>query len=417
MKRFGSSRTRIGCAGAVLGFALAALAPQAARAQNAAFQSFFFDVCASPTGALAARCAETPGAAGDLSGDSEDSLNPSQALAINQSALARARALQKEIQQRAERRRDEGLGEQTAGAGPRWSLLTSGRAEYFDREETRRERGLDGVTWGLQLGGDVQLGEGGFVGALLAYDRTDAEFDRDARGVNFTPPGNDGSTDADLYSLTFYGSWSLTDAVYVDGSLGYGYADYTFRRRAVFQETGRAVPQTGVRTEEDTEGHELSASGGIGYDWRREAFSLGPYLRLNYVWTKVDGYTERDETGSGLAMRIGTETQRSLATVLGLRGSYAFSTGWGVLIPQARVEWEHEFEQDTQSVLTRFVLDAGGNRFDVKGDSPDRDFLNASAGLLLLLPNGWMPFLDYEGLFGHSYYDRHRVTIGLRKEL
>ena len=31
--------------------------------------------------------------------------------------------------------------------------------------------------------------------------------------------------------------------------------------------------------------------------------------------------------------------------------------------------------------------------------------------------DGWIPFVDYEALFGHSYFDRQRVTFGIRKEL
>ena len=39
------------------------------------------------------------------------------------------------------------------------------------------------------------------------------------------------------------------------------------------------------------------------------------------------------------------------------------------------------------------------------------------AGLVAVLPGGWMPYLDYQGLFGHDFWDRHRVTGGIRKEL
>jgi hypothetical protein len=52
----------------------------------------------------------------------------------------------------------------------------------------------------------------------------------------------------------------------------------------------------------------------------------------------------------------------------------------------------------------------------VSGDDPDRDYLNASAGLVLVLAEGWMPFVDYEVLVGHSFLDRHRVALGVRKE-
>jgi outer membrane autotransporter protein len=397
---------------------LGGLAPPAA-AQNAAFQSFFFDVCASPTGTLATRCAETPAGGGDLSGDSEESLNPSQTLPINDAALARARAIAEEVEERLEERRNEGASadaKDDAGVERRWGIFLNERWEGFDREETSRERGFDGDTLGTQIGADYRISDRAFAGLLFSYDYTDSEFDSDAPGVNFVPPDDDGSSDADNYSVTAYGSYNVTDAFYVDGSAGYGYSDYEFERNAVFQETTRTVPQTNVRTQADTEGHEISASLGGGYDFRSGAFEAGPYLRASYVRTKVEGYRETDTTGSGLAMQIDGESQTSLTAIVGVRTSYAVSTPWGVLIPQARVEYEHEFERDQETTATRFVQDAGGNVFRLSGDDPDRDYMNASAGLVLILADGWIPFVDYEALIGHSFLDRHRVTLGVRKE-
>jgi outer membrane autotransporter protein len=384
-----------------------------AGAQNAAFQSFFFDVCGSPGGTLADRCGESGG--GDLSGDSEDSLNPSQTLPVNDAALARARAVGDEVEGRLEERRDE-PAPTAADVGGRWGVFLGEHWEGFDRDETSRERGFDGDTLGVQLGADYRVSERAFAGLFLAYDYTDSEFDSDQPGVAFVPPGDDGSMDADNYSVTAYGSYGVTDSFYVDGSAGYGYSDYEFRRNAVFQETTRTVPQTNVRTEADSDGHELSAGLGCGYDFRKGAFEFGPYLRAHYVRTKVDGYRESDETGSGLAMEVDSESQTSLTSIVGARASYAVSTTWGVLLPQARVEYEHEFERDEETAATRFVQDAGGNVFRVSGDDPDRDYLNASAGLVLVLAEGWMPFVDYEVLVGHSFLDRHRVALGVRKE-
>ncbi len=43
--------------------------------------------------------------------------------------------------------------------------------------------------------------------------------------------------------------------------------------------------------------------------------------------------------------------------------------------------------------------------------------MNGAAGMVLVLPNGWMPFVDYEGLTSHRLVNRQRVTFGVRKEL
>src|SRR5690606_7345030 len=98
------------------------------------------------SGALAARCGETPTAAGDLSGDSESSLNPSQTLSSTDGALAAVRARTREARDRVERYR--GGGDASAAEipfGP-FSLLLNGRLAWEDRDrevDVDAERGFE----------------------------------------------------------------------------------------------------------------------------------------------------------------------------------------------------------------------------------------------------------------------------------
>jgi outer membrane autotransporter protein len=130
----------------------------------------------------------------------------------------------------------------------------------------------------------------------------------------------------------------------------------------------------------------------------------------------VDNYTEKDRNDSGLQMRMDVDDRTSMTTDVGLGTSYAISTGWGVLVPQARVEWEHEFDQDAQNLATVYVLDASQNRFNLEGDDPDRDYFNVGAGISAIFAHGMMAFVNYEGLVGYDDLSRHRVTAGLRME-
>jgi outer membrane autotransporter protein len=130
----------------------------------------------------------------------------------------------------------------------------------------------------------------------------------------------------------------------------------------------------------------------------------------------VDGYDENDRNNTGLALSVSKQKATSLVSILGVRGSYAISTSWGVILPQVRLEYEHEFEDDARATLTRFTLDTRNTTFAVINDSPDRNYFNGGLGLLLVLPGGVMPYVDYEGLVGYSGFDRHRVTAGLRLE-
>ena len=394
--------------------------PQLQPLQNAAFQNFFFDVCATPSAAaLGARCAETPGGTGNVSGDSEDSLNPSQVVSSNEAALIRSKGTRREISERLEELRQEREEEQTSGSiqdTARWGFFVSGRGTSWDRDETTEERGSDGYVYGVQLGLDYRFTEQLLVGVLFGYESGDSEFDGDAPGVNFIPPADDGDTESDSYLLALYGSYSLNDNVYIDASIGYGLSEYDIKRKAVFQESGRAVPQTNAVTSAEPDGGELLVSLGVGYDTSIEALSLGAYVRGDYVRTWIESYRESDDTLSGLAMSFDRQTRDSLTSVLGGRGSYAASMSWGVLIPQLRVQYVHEFDDDAQDAKARYLLDPGGAQYRFSGSDPDEDYFELAVGLSAVLPGGWQPYAEFETLLGYDDLDRYTWVVGIRGE-
>jgi outer membrane autotransporter protein len=297
----------------------------------------------------------------------------------------------------------------------------NGRVLGFDRDETVNERGSDGDILSAQAGGDLRLWSDTVLGLIFSYDRTDSDFDSDAPGLNFSPASDEGSIESDSYTLTLYGSYDVPleglDGLYVDATVGGGIADYEFERDVVFQESGRTVPQTDVRTLGKADGWSFSAGGTLGYDLRVGSLSVGPYARTEFVHTEVDRYSERDRSGSGLAMSVDEQERRSWVSVLGVRGSWAVSTPFGVIVPQARAEWEHEFERRPQDATPSYLLDTASVPFSIEGENPDRDYFNLGGALMLVLPNGWIPYVDYEGLVDYDDLDRYSFSFGVRKEL
>lgn len=385
-----------------------------AEAQDAAFQSFFTDACVNPSGGLAALCGETPGGGGDLSGDSESSLNPSQQLAAQEATLQRARERAQRVEGRVDERRaqdEDAPRVQTFGG---LGAFLQGRGVWFERDSTGRERKWDGTAAGLQLGGDAEVADGVLVGLMFSWMHANANFDQDQPGVNFTPPPNDGKQVSDSYTFTLFGSWSITDALYVDGHVGGGFIDYDLKRRAVFQESTRTTPQTDIRTRSSTDGTEVTVGGRVGYDLALGAASIGPYARVQYTRTEIDGDTEKG--GSGLAMRFPDKSRTSVTTALGASASYPLSFDFGVVAPQLRLEWEHEYERDAEVLYSSYPLDLGGNTFANRSDSPDRDYMNLGAGVAVVLPGGWMPYVDYQTLLFYRDWERHQLTGGIRKE-
>jgi uncharacterized protein YhjY with autotransporter beta-barrel domain len=408
----------IACRAAVAGILLAAVE---ARSANPDFQAFFFQVCGTPSGALASRCAETPGGLGNLSGDSESSLNPSQNLSQTATAATLAQARSKQARERGERLRDGAAQEEEAvqvAAGP-VSLLVNVHATWFERDVARTattSRGFDGDSSALEIGADYRLSQRSVIGALVGIERTQYEFDPENTGVNFVPARVAGSVDSDATYLTLFGSRGLGASGFVEASGGYERHDGTYRRNSVFQESTRTRPQVDVRVAGDAVRTVWWASINGGFDFSRDAFSFGPYAGLTATHSEIEAYTERDLSGSGLNMRFGDSERDSLLGHAGVRASRAFSGAAGVFVPQARIEYQHEFDDDAPTVASRFVLDTSGTEYGQVGGGQDEDFVVAGLSLSAILPNGWICFADYSVLLEHEEFERERATLGVRVE-
>jgi outer membrane autotransporter protein len=390
-----------------------------AAAADAEFQDFFFQVCGAPSGELAARCAETPGGLGNLSGDSESSLNPSQGLGNGQTATSLAQTRSNAARERGERLRDgeEPVDDGAARyvSGP-FALLVNVHATWFERDAGDQERGFDGNSTAVELGLDYRSSERTVLGALAGFETMDYDFDAENPGVNFVPAPTAGRVESDTWYLTVFGSVGLGVGGFVELAAGYEQTDGTYRRDSVFQESTRTRPQVDVRAEGDADGDVLWASLNAGYDFHHGPASFGPYAGVTFARSELDGYTERDLSGSGLNMSFADAERDSVLGHLGLRASYAFSGSAGVFIPQLRVEFQHEFEDERPSVTGRFVLDSAGTSYSLAGDEVDQDFVNAGLSLSAILPNGWVCFADYAVLLASDAFDRQRATLGLRVE-
>ena len=154
----------------------------------------------------------------------------------------------------------------------------------------------------------------------------------------------------------------------------------------------------------------------MGYDFYHNALSIGPYVRANYARSTISEYTEEDRSGSGLNMKVDEDTTNSITGVLGVQASYAFSQDWGVFIPQVRAEYEHEFGNEVRTVTSSFAQSSSTATVALTTDKPDRNYVNLGAGVLFILPNGWMPFIDVEMLVSYEQLQRQRYTGGLRVE-
>ncbi|PVV27326.1 MAG: hypothetical protein B6D79_02995, partial [gamma proteobacterium symbiont of Ctena orbiculata] len=268
----------------------------------------------------------------------------------------------------------------------RLGVFVTGDIATGERDETDLESGLDFDTAGITIGADYRITNQFILGGAIGFSDTEAELENDA-----------GDLDTQGVSLSLFGTYYSPQNYFVDFSATVGANDFDQKRSIVYTLDGLADVSQNLKA--DYDGDTISLFVGSGYDFYRGPWSFGPRADLEYIKSDVDGFTEEvsDPTadGGGWATRVDGTDQRWLTLNLGGKVSYTHSADWGVLIPYARLDWMHEFEDDSQIITAYFVEDPAGLGIDIQTDDPDRDYLRLRFGTSAQFQNGVVGFIDF----------------------
>ncbi|MFT6100348.1 MAG: hypothetical protein ACJAYF_002902 [Arenicella sp.] len=327
------------------------------------------------------------------------------------------------------------------GSGAGDGIASSGRLGVYinatigtgDKDETAKESGFDIDTTSVTIGADYRLNGGAFIGAALGVNSSESEMSN-----------NGGDVESDGISLMVYGTKSISDALYIEATLGSGQYDYDTSRNLNYVARGNAVAQTASAS---TDADMNFASIGFGFNpsyAQDKGMQISYTGRLNYLDADVDGFTEvmsnPSANGFGMNLEIAGQEIQSLTSVLAVQVSKVFGTSSGVIIPFAELSYIHEFEDDARTIQARFANDPFSNGFNqsngafpsgadasnngqsvptiisIVTDAPDTDYFRFAFGTSGILPKGknWFVSADTTlGLEGTSYYS---LTAGLRGE-
>ncbi len=391
------------------------------------FQAFLTNACQSADSAsdFNTRC-NVDAVDGDLSGDSEDSLNPTQSLANNANALAETRARIKALREKMEQKRDK----QGASGIPTeeserdamevfqlsgFSVLINAESGQLDRDLTLLERGYETDSVKFQFGLDYRVTDDWIVGGMFGLDKYDTTYDADRPGRSFAPGNSEGDSEADSVVVSLFTSKVIADDYYIDALLSYSASDYTFERIGLFQEASRTLPTIAVETSADTHGNQIALSIGAGMDKSWGPNSLHLFGHVSYQKTSIDSYTERG--GAGFAMAIANKDEQETVATLGVKFTRSINTSFGILVPQIFVEYEDAFDSESKNSSSRFIEDTSRTQFSVAGDEPDDSYSRAGFSILAGLPNGWSAFVNINRVYSQDHIDETRYTAGLRIEL
>lgn len=295
----------------------------------------------------------------------------------------------------------------------RWGFFATGMVERGGFDAANNRPGFDFHNTSLTAGVDYRFNAAFVGGVALGYNSNSSNLDN-----------NLGKLDADSVSVNGYFTWYHANDFYVEGSLALDWLSYDLSRNIVYQIAGAASggPQTAVNqsAKASPDGSASSLSLSIGKDFNHGAWNISPYLRGVYSHVSLDAFSETvtdpNAPGAGLATSVDSRSVNSALAVAGARFSYTTSFDWGVLVPNALIEWNHELRNDPQVVVTRFIADPTQTPMVITDQAPDQNYFNIGIGLNAVLPKGRSGFFLWEHLTGYSGAHENRYSLGIRIE-
>jgi uncharacterized protein YhjY with autotransporter beta-barrel domain len=304
-------------------------------------------------------------------------------------------------------RRGGGASNDNPLLASRLGIFLTGDISTGKRDETDLESGLDFDTVGITIGADYRITDQFILGGALGLVNTEAELEDNA-----------GDLDTQGYSLSLFGTYYSPLNYFIDFSATFGTNDFDQKRNIVY--VLDALADVNQQLKADYDGDTTSLFIGSGYDFTRGPWTFGPRVDLEYIKSNVDGFTEEASDpladGGGWATRLDGTDQRWLTLKLGGKVSYTHSTDWGVMIPYARLDWLHEFENDSQVINAYFVGDPDPIAIAIENDDPDSDYLRLRFGSSAQFQNGVVGFLDLGTILAHSEWSSSTISVGVRME-
>ncbi len=293
----------------------------------------------------------------------------------------------------------------------RWGVFINGDIGTGEKDATEFEDGFSYDSTGFTVGVDYRMNNQVVLGLAAGLNQSESEFDK--TGTNSV---SGGGLDTDATSFSTYGLF-YNDNYFFDGVLSLGQASFDMERSIEIESESATAENDGAsRTAtSDTDGTTVTFSFGGGTEIVSGSFTFAPYLRGQYLKADVDGF---DETGAqGLNLRYKDQEIESMTSTLGFRASTVASTGAGILIPQARLEWIHEFSDDEREVSTVYINDPRQNELLFTTDAPDRDYFSMGLGVSAVFQGGTQAFVDVRTILGLTDFTETTVTAGVRFEL
>jgi outer membrane autotransporter protein len=301
-----------------------------------------------------------------------------------------------------------GEGEGSFSDFGRLGLFLQGDIDFAERDRAPSLAGYEFDIWSVTGGADYRISDRLFAGLAASFGKAEVDF-----------AGERGRTDVDNLSLSVYAGWQITEAWYADFLVSYGGSDYDSVRNLSYVDAGGLYEATHLS---ETDGDRVSMGVNSGYEWTGRGWRFGPTVSVFYVDGSIDGFSERAGVASDDAwlMQVGRQDFESLRLSLGFQADYAWTTSFGVLLPNLRARYVRESEDGSQDLGLRLLnnpyddaeLQSDPLRLD--GVEVDDQFFDLGLGVSGQFPMGFSGFVDYHFYEGFNGFSRDGYSFGVR---
>ena len=305
---------------------------------------------------------------------------------------------------------DDSAKKQDTTSFSRWGLFASGQIGRQDASAQSDTPGYKLDISGITVGVDYRVSDSFVLGGAVGYTRQTTDLS-----------GGAGNLDMNGWSLSGYATWYRNNDWYLDSSVTWGNNSFDSNRLIDYS---LPLPDGSVATVDQiahasSGGNTLAGSLALGRDFHKQAWSSGLYGKLEYSHESFDPFQEQLNDalpGSGLGLKVDSRTNTSVASVLGAKLDYTHSTSWGVLIPHAEAEWQHEFRTDPGAFTAFFIDDPTNTPILIRSNPLDDDFFRLGLGLSFVFPQGRSAFVLYDRTLGRQGITEYNLSVGFRME-
>ena len=254
-----------------------------------------------------------------------------------------------------------------------------------DNDGSSGSYGYSYDSYGFMLAIERMVAPNLMIGMTLAGFTTDLDGDNGS-----------GDAESDTLFMDLHGTYTMGD-FYVNAVLGYAHSWIDSHRHTI----------GGRRPDGSTESNYYTAGLELGYNLDFEAVNVEPYVRLDYAYSRTDGWNEHN--GGAANTNWNAWKHRSLRSSLGARLEVPFSLASMPARVRTDLAWEHEFNDSKADANGGFL----GVPINVQSADLGNDALRAGVELEVDITENISLSGGYQFRGNHDW-DQHMASLTLK---